>query len=353
MITYKLAQALSNLISETSGSERTVSATTLADAAKVLAEYETHPRQIVSLSDEQVAAMAEEIDNEAPFIAGYCTGFQAAIDKVLNGPDLVMRITTAYEQGYGKGLMRRSVDNPYKENSIEALAWDDGYEEGTDRHDSVAREEAAGRKQTHLPIAMLDALNKASGGNEWQGDFGPGDLVAPAIQKIGELALSQSAVAAETIHQLREAWATLKNLSSDMEAGPLKQQLERRAKTLRHHLDGLELPDGSYTTPNGTMAFFPLPDTLYEGSKDWMSTNYAGRVHWLHSMYESRCSEVDNYLEMLTNVGERNQRQLDRLALREICREQTNSTAVQTYEEPFMRIAEAVQRAVLDLHGAQ
>lgn len=32
---------------------------------------------------------------------------------------------------------------------------------------------------------------------------------------------------------------------------------------------------------------YPLPDSLYPGSKDWMASNYAGRVEWLHVMYES------------------------------------------------------------------
>lgn len=32
---------------------------------------------------------------------------------------------------------------------------------------------------------------------------------------------------------------------------------------------------------------YPLPDDLYAGSKDWVASNYAGRVEWLHVMYES------------------------------------------------------------------
>lgn len=32
---------------------------------------------------------------------------------------------------------------------------------------------------------------------------------------------------------------------------------------------------------------YPLPDDLYPGSKDWLAADYAGRVEWLHMMYEA------------------------------------------------------------------
>ena len=38
---------------------------------------------------------------------------------------------------------------------------------------------------------------------------------------------------------------------------------------------------------------YPLPDNLYPGSKDWLASDYAGRVGWLHTMYESKKSELD------------------------------------------------------------
>lgn len=43
---------------------------------------------------------------------------------------------------------------------------------------------------------------------------------------------------------------------------------------------------------------YPLPDSMYPGSKDWVQSNYAGRVEWLHEMYESRKNEFDRYLEL-------------------------------------------------------
>jgi hypothetical protein len=49
-----------------------------------------------------------------------------------------------------------------------------------------------------------------------------------------------------TIQHLREAWATLHNLSVDMDAGPVRQQMQKRAQATRAHLDSLEQPDGSY-----------------------------------------------------------------------------------------------------------
>ena len=37
---------------------------------------------------------------------------------------------------------------------------------------------------------------------------------------------------------------------------------------------------------------YPLPNDLYAGSKDWAAADYAGRVEWLHAMYESSKREV-------------------------------------------------------------
>lgn len=37
---------------------------------------------------------------------------------------------------------------------------------------------------------------------------------------------------------------------------------------------------------------YPLPDALYD-SKDWVASDYAGRVEWLHFMYESKKREVE------------------------------------------------------------
>ena len=40
---------------------------------------------------------------------------------------------------------------------------------------------------------------------------------------------------------------------------------------------------------------YPLPDDLYD-SKDWKEADYAGRVEWLHSMYEGKKQELNAYL---------------------------------------------------------
>ena len=42
---------------------------------------------------------------------------------------------------------------------------------------------------------------------------------------------------------------------------------------------------------------YPLPDDLYPGSKDWMAGDYAARVEWLHTMYESKRREVGALIE--------------------------------------------------------
>ena len=41
---------------------------------------------------------------------------------------------------------------------------------------------------------------------------------------------------------------------------------------------------------------YPLPDSLYPDSKDWLGSDYAGRVEWLHSMYENARDTLDEYL---------------------------------------------------------
>lgn len=46
---------------------------------------------------------------------------------------LVLRITTAYEQGFGHAL-RSELSNPYSAGSVEAEAWDHGREVGRRRH---------------------------------------------------------------------------------------------------------------------------------------------------------------------------------------------------------------------------
>ena len=41
-----------------------------------------------------------------------------------------------------------------------------------------------------------------------------------------------------------------------------------------------------------TEELYPLPDSLYD-SKDWVASDYSGRVEWLHFMYESKKREVE------------------------------------------------------------
>lgn len=48
-------------------------------------------------------------------------------------------------------------------------------------------------------------------------------------------------------------------------------------------------------------AQYPLPDELYE-SKDWKAAGYAGRVEWLHAMYEAKKKELDSFLSMATQA---------------------------------------------------
>lgn len=52
-------------------------------------------------------------------------------------------------------------------------------------------------------------------------------------------------------------------------------------------------------TPPTAPAQYSLPDELYE-SKDWKAAGYAGRVEWLHAMYEAKKKELESFLSMAT-----------------------------------------------------
>jgi len=53
----------------------------------------------------------------------------------------------------------------------------------------------------------------------------------------------------EPVTLLRDAWATLHNLSVDMDNGPIRQQMQKRAQAIRVYLDSIENADGTYATP--------------------------------------------------------------------------------------------------------
>lgn len=37
---------------------------------------------------------------------------------------------------------------------------------------------------------------------------------------------------------------------------------------------------------------YPLPDSLYPDSKDWLAGSYKERVEWLYTMYEAKKAEL-------------------------------------------------------------
>jgi len=58
---------------------------------------------------------------------------------------------------------------------------------------------------------------------------------------------------------------------------------------------------------------YPLPDSLYLGSKDWMAGDYASRVEWLHVSYESKKAEVEMMTDMMLQpVAELTDKQIDK-----------------------------------------
>lgn len=52
-------------------------------------------------------------------------------------------------------------------------------------------------------------------------------------------------------------------------------------------------------TPPTAPAQYSLPDELYD-SKDWKAADYAGRVEWLHAMYEAKKMELESFLTLAT-----------------------------------------------------
>jgi hypothetical protein len=60
---------------------------------------------------------------------------------------------------------------------------------------------------------------------------------------------------------------------------------------------GYEVGKRHAAQPQPEARVYPLPDDLYPGSKDWMASDYAGRVEWLHGMYESARREADMWCE--------------------------------------------------------
>jgi hypothetical protein len=49
---------------------------------------------------------------------------------------------------------------------------------------------------------------------------------------------------------------------------------------------------------------YPLPDSLYPGSKDWRASDYPGRVEWLHQMYESTKRDRDGLVDAMARLAQ-------------------------------------------------
>jgi hypothetical protein len=91
------------------------------------------------------------------------------------------------------------------------------------------------------------------------------------------------------------------------------QQLAERARKLAHDVarDHCSVSLGALINCIGDLETiaaqevpYPLPDALYAGSKDWAASNYAGRVEWLHAMYESKKRELETLYAWLESKGD-------------------------------------------------
>lgn len=74
---------------------------------------------------------------------------------------------------------------------------------------------------------------------------------------------------------------------------------------------------------------YPLPNDLYPGSKDWTTSDYSGRVQWLHAMYESKEKEVDLWIDQIALARSS--------ALEEAAAELDHDWPADTIEERTMR----------------
>jgi len=68
-------------------------------------------------------------------------------------------------------------------------------------------------------------------------------------------------------------------------------------------------------------AQYPLPDSLYPGSKDWVQGDYAERVEWLHSMYENQKAQTEMYVQMSQPVAELTDDEIVKIAIVSRCAE--------------------------------
>lgn len=66
-----------------------------------------------------------------------------------------------------------------------------------------------------------------------------------------------------------------------------------------HWLDVPPLQEAAHCGERST--HFPLPDSLFPNSKDWMHGNYASRVEWLYVMYTSCRDERERLMVQLSN----------------------------------------------------
>lgn len=84
------------------------------------------------------------------------------------------------------------------------------------------------------------------------------------------------------IHRTSEAIAALRAALAEPE-----QTRSRNLRDAGYTRRPRQLPREDEQEP------YPLPESLYFDSKDWVASDYAGRVGWLHFMYESKTREVE------------------------------------------------------------
>lgn len=75
--------------------------------------------------------------------------------------------------------------------------------------------------------------------------------------------------------------------------------------------DLLDAADLAVKSTQPTENRYPLPDSLYLCSKDWVQGDYAERVEWLHSMYENQREQTEMYVRASQPVAELTDEELE------------------------------------------
>lgn len=125
----------------------------------------------------------------------------------------------------------------------------------------------------------------------------------------------------------RNLWETIKILGLQNEKLALQATAAALESPERVQGEVCPYPDCNCPTESPCLKGLPtapaqysLPDELYE-SKDWKAADYAGRVEWLHAMYEAKKKELESFLSMATPSPQAEKQPLSDDWIRSMCKQ--------------------------------